>query len=182
MNKVLIVLSWVRVLMLLASVGSVLSALLMFIVGFEHLFHAAQLFFDPALEGTALYKRVTISVLETVDSFLFGLVFIIFAYAIAIGFVIQIPTEAAARLPRWMKIDGIGELKQTLVEVVIVGLIIIFAGVAVELGRDLNWDDLVLPIAIVLLAGSMRLLHFPEQRASAPKNTGERRDGGSTGN
>lgn len=167
MHKILFAISWLRIIMLLASIGSVLAALLMFIVGFEHLFHAAALFFDPMLAGTTLYKRVTIGVLESVDAFLFALVFIIFAYAIAIGFVFQLKHESMENLPRWMKVEGIGELKQTLVEVVIVGLIIIFAGVAVEQGRDLGWDDLVLPIAITLLAGSMRLLRFPDQRLGA---------------
>jgi uncharacterized membrane protein YqhA len=167
MRKFIYLFSWVRMLMLMASVGSVLAALLMFFVGFDHLLHTAVLFVGTEHSGSTLYKHVTIGVLESVDAFLFGLVFIIFAFAIAIGFVFQLPADLVTGLPRWMKAEGVAELKQTLVEVVIVGLIIIFAGVAVEQGRDLDWDDLVLPIAIALLAGSMRLLHFSEPRVES---------------
>jgi hypothetical protein len=46
--------------------------------------------------------------------------------------------------------------------VVIVGLIIAFARIAVEQGRELDWDDLILPIAIFMLAAAMKLIRGTE--------------------
>jgi uncharacterized membrane protein YqhA len=173
-QRIIHVLSQIRFLMLAAAVGSLMSALLMFFVGFDHLYVTLGKFTDPALTDTLLYKQITIAVLEAVDAFLFGIVFIIFAYAITIGFVFQLPDQKVAHLPRWMKVEGVSELKQTLVEVVIVGLIILFAGVAVEQGRDLGWDDLVLPIGIVLLAAAMRLLHTEPRPQAGERISAER--------
>jgi uncharacterized membrane protein YqhA len=152
---------WVRGLMLLASFGSILCSLLMFIVGFDHLIEATKMFFGPT-GGDKLQEQVTVEVLQSIDAFLFALVFIIFAYGITLGFVFRLSQRFMHDLPRWMKIEGIGELKQTLVEVVIVGLIIAFARIAVEQGRELDWDDLILPIAIFMLAAAMKLIRVGE--------------------
>lgn len=163
MKKLIEALFWVRGLMLLASVGSVLCSLLMFVVGFDHLIEATKLFFaNSPQEMERLHEAVTVEVLQSIDAFLFALVFIIFAYGITLGFVFRLSQRFMHDLPRWMKIEGIGELKQTLVEVVIVGLIIAFARIAVEQGRDLDWDDLILPIAIIMLAAAMKLIRVGE--------------------
>ena len=42
--------------------------------------------------------EATVPVLEAVDSFLFGIVLVIFAYGIAIGFVFALPKEYGERL------------------------------------------------------------------------------------
>jgi uncharacterized membrane protein YqhA len=153
---------WIRGLMLLASIGSVLSAILMFIVGFDHLREAVAHFWDPSQNQERVHERVTVEVLQSIDAFLFALVFIIFAYGITLGFVFRLAAHSMHDLPRWMKIEGIGELKQTLVEVVLVGLIIAFARIAVEQGRDLDWDDLVLPVSILMLAAALKLIRIGE--------------------
>ena len=49
-------------------------------------------------EGDAVQKQVTVPVLGAVDSFLFGIVLVIFAYGIAIGFVFALPKEYGERL------------------------------------------------------------------------------------
>ena len=76
---------------------------------------------------------------------------VIFAYGIAIGFVFSLPKGYGQRLPNWMKVEGVGQLKATLAEVVIVVLIVIFARVVVgtvELSRPFEWLMLVLPASI----------------------------------
>ena len=52
-------------------------------------------------------------VLEAVDSFLFGIVLVIFAYGVAIGFVFTLPEGYGKRLPAWMNVAGVGQLKET---------------------------------------------------------------------
>ena len=83
----------------------------------------------------------------------------IFAYGIAIGFVFSLPKGYGQRLPNWMKVEGVGQLKATLAEVVIVVLIVIFARVVtVELSRPFEWPMLVLPASIFLIATALRMI------------------------
>jgi uncharacterized membrane protein YqhA len=115
--------------MLIGSAGAIVGALLMFAQGGFYLFEAWHTLMTP---GEAAERSVTVPVLEAVDAFLFGIVLVIFAYGIAIRFVFTLPEGYGERLPEWMKVGGVGQLKATLAEVVIVVLIVIFARVVVE--------------------------------------------------
>ena len=144
-----------RVVMLVASVGAVLGAALMFWLGFAKLLHSAHAAF--VLE-TPNAKAVTVGVMGATDAFLFGVVLIIFAFAIAFGFVFELPEQLAARLPAWMRVNGLGELKHTLVEVILIYLIVDFATDIAEGEGHLSWTTLVMPLSILLIAGSLRLM------------------------
>jgi uncharacterized membrane protein YqhA len=111
-------------------------------------------------EGDAVQKQVTVPVLEAVDSFLFGIVLVIFAYGIAIGFVFTLPEGYGERLPVWMKVGGVGQLKATLAEVVIVVLIVIFARVVVEAQGKFEWSMLVLPASILMISVALRMIEL----------------------
>ena len=76
-------------------------------------------------------KQSTVPVLEAVDSFLFGIVLVIFAYGIAIGFVFTLPEGYGQTTAGLDEGGGVGQLKATLAEVVIVVLIVIFARIVV---------------------------------------------------
>ena len=119
-------------------------------------------------EGDAVQKQATVPVSEAVDSFLFGIVLVIFAYGIAIGFVFALPKEYGERLPTWMKVGGVA----TLAEVVIVVLIVIFARIIVEANGQLQWSMLVLPASILLIAPDDRARR---REASKRKHGGGRR-------
>jgi uncharacterized membrane protein YqhA len=110
--------------------------------------------------GEAAERQVTVPVLEAVDAFLFGIVLVIFAYGIAIGFVFTLPEGFGQRLPDWMKVQGVGQLKATLAEVVIVVLIVIFARVVVEANGKFEWSMLVLPASILLIALALRMIEL----------------------
>jgi uncharacterized membrane protein YqhA len=96
--------------------------------------------------------------MQAIDAFLFGLVLVVFAFAITFGFALDLSKETRARLPRWMRIEGISELKITLIEVTLVYLVVDFATDMVELETHVSWDMLVKPFAIFLIAGALRLL------------------------
>src|SRR5215210_1173727 len=96
-----VVLSLRRV-MLVASFGAVLGAALMFWLGFAKLPHSAQAAF--MLETTDA-TAVPVGVMGATDAFLFGVVLIIFAVAIAFGFVFELPEQSTARLPAWMRVN-----------------------------------------------------------------------------
>jgi uncharacterized membrane protein YqhA len=146
-----------RAIMLIGSVGALVGSLLMFLQGGVFLHEAWH---TILAEGDAVQKQVTVPVLEAVDSFLFGIVLVIFAYGIAIGFVFTLPEGYGQRLPVWMKVGGVGQLKATLAEVVIVVLIVIFARIVVEANGHLQWSMLVLPASILMISVALRMIEL----------------------
>ena len=146
-----------RTIMLIGSAGALVGSLLMFLQGGFFLHEAWHTIMT---EGDAVQKQVTVPVLEAVDSFLFGIVLVIFAYGIAIGFVFTLPEGYGGRLPIWMKVGGVGQLKATLAEVVIVVLIVIFARIVVEANGHLQWSMLVLPASILMISAALRMLEL----------------------
>jgi len=98
------------------------------------------------------------------DAFLFAMVLVIFAYAIAFGFVLDLSAEERARLPAWMRISSVGELKHTLVEVILVYLVVDFATDVANGDHHLAWTSLVLPLSILAIAAALRLLSIGHGR------------------
>jgi uncharacterized membrane protein YqhA len=152
-----------RTVMLAGSVGAFIGSLLMFWQGFLYVGDAWDTLKATGADHAA--RTVTVPILEAVDSFLFGVVLVIFAYGIAVGFVFRLPPRIAPLLPNWMKIDGVGQLKQILAEVVIVVLIVIFARVIVESGSDFSWNLLVLPVAIIMISAALWFLDLGQHRS-----------------
>jgi uncharacterized membrane protein YqhA len=142
-------------------VCSVLLKNLMFFQGGFYLYEAWHTLMTP---GESAERQVTVPVLEAVDAFLFGIVLVIFAYGIAIGFVFTLPGGYGARLPEWMKVGGVGQLKATLAEVVIVVLIVIFARVVVEANGHFQRSMLVLPLSILMIALALRMIELGGDR------------------
>ena len=146
-----------RVIMLIGSLGALMGSLVMFLQGSLYLYEAWHTLLAPGDIGG---KQLTVPVLEAVDSFLFGIVLVIFAYGIAIGFVFTLPEGYGERLPVWMKVGGVGQLKATLAEVVIVVLIVIFARVVVEAQGKFEWSMLVLPASILMISVALRMIEL----------------------
>src|SRR3954452_2567247 len=144
-----------RLVMLVVAFGAVLGAALMVWLGFSKLLHSAHAAF---LLETPNAKTVTVGAMGATDAFLFDVVLIIFAVAIAFGFVLELPEQLATRLPAWMRVNGIGELKRTLVEVILIYLIVDFATDIAESEGHLSWTTLAMPLSILLIAGSLRLM------------------------
>jgi uncharacterized membrane protein YqhA len=140
---------------LVAALGAALGAILMFTEGCMKLAHAMELIFLPSAEtGTP----VIAAVMQATDAFLFGLVLIVFAYAITFGFAFDLPNRVRTKVPLWMRVNGIGEIKITLIEVVLVYLVVDFVTDVVEVETHITWEMLVKPIAIFFIAGALRLL------------------------
>jgi uncharacterized membrane protein YqhA len=150
-----------RAVMLIGSVGAMVGALLMFWQGGLYLYEAWHTILTPGLEVAE--RSVTVPVLEAVDAFLFGIVLVIFAYGIAIGFVFTLPEDFGHALPNWMKIEGVSQLKGILSEVVIVVLIVIFARIVVgtvDSGKPFEWSMIVLPASILMIAVALRMIEL----------------------
>lgn len=142
-----------RYVMLIAALGAVLGAVLMFWQGGTDLIDATRSM--AALDSA---KGVTASVMHATDSILFGVVLIVFAYAIAFGFVFDLSPEATEHLPVWMRVESVSSLKQSLIEVILVYMVVDVATDWIENDPRLEWSSLVKPVAIVLIAGASRLL------------------------
>jgi uncharacterized membrane protein YqhA len=157
MRSLLNFLLGLRAIMLIGSLGAVMGSLVMFLQGSLYLYEAWHTLLSPGDIGG---KQLTVPVLEAVDSFLFGIVLVIFAYGVAIGFVFTLPEGFGKRLPAWMNVAGVGQLKETLTEVVVVVLIVIFARTVVEAEGKFNLTMLVLPVSILFIAAALRLIDF----------------------
>jgi uncharacterized membrane protein YqhA len=143
-----------RFVALLTSLGAVVGALLMFWVGSIKLVGAMRL----VAFGAESVRPVTAAVMGATDAFLFGPVLIIFAYAIAFGFVLHTSAEYRDQLPPWLRVESVGQLKHTLIEVILVYLVVDFVTDLATGEGHLSWETLVVPMAIVLIAGALRLL------------------------
>ena len=146
-----------RFILLIAVIGTVIGALVMFWQGGVHMANAA---FTAARGDDP--KGAIAQVMGGTDVFLFGIVLVIFAYNIAFGFVFELSEGEKARLPGWMRPAGMHQLKTTLVGVILVYLVVDFATDWAEGGAVESWIALVKPISILLIAGALRLLAMPE--------------------
>jgi uncharacterized membrane protein YqhA len=151
----------VRYVMLVAALGAMLGAMLMFWEGAAELVSAAKHVTTPQPgRGVAPF------VMHATDAILFGVVLIIFGYAIAFGFVINLPPEVRRSLPAWMQSESVSHLKQSLVEVILVYMVVDVATDWSEGDMRLDWTSLIKPVSIVLIAGALRLLSRPGDTAT----------------
>jgi len=154
-----------RLIMLAAAAGTAIGAAIMFWQGGSMILRA----------GLDLYageepKLVTAMVMGATDVFLFGVVLVIFAYAITFGFVFELTPKDRRALPNWMRPTGMHELKMTLVSVILVYLVVDFATDWAETGQSASWEMLVKPISILLLAATLRLFTFDTEHRPTGKD------------
>ncbi|MDL2402551.1 YqhA family protein [Rhizobium mayense] len=141
-----------RFIIALASIGVIAAAGLMFWEGLITLWHAyAVVRTDPDLAVIAAVMRAT-------DKLLFAIVLVIFGCAITLGFLIEPTPERRAALPEWMIIDSVAELKNLFIQMIILYLVVHFATLVAETDQMLQWNALVLPISVLLLAAAMKLI------------------------
>jgi uncharacterized membrane protein YqhA len=134
-----------RFVMLVASAGAAIGAVLMFWEGGSEIAEAALVLF-----GGGDRTEVITSIMHGIDAFLFGIVLVIFAYAITFGFVFDASLPGWQSLPSWMRISSVSELKNTLVEVILLYLLV---DVATDVpGSDLSWLLVVKPLSILAIA------------------------------
>ena len=151
-----------RFLMLFASLGALIGAGIMFWLAGVKLKHGAEVLWAS---GSGAEGQITAAVMGATDALLFGVVLIIFAYAITFGFALQVEGAAQGNLPGWMHVDGVSELKHTLVEVIVVYLVVDFATDMASGEEFITWDDIVKPASVLLIAAALRLMGPPHHRS-----------------
>ena len=150
-----------RYILILASIGVLFAAFLMFWEAILMLwdgFRMARL--DPDMS-------VVVAVLRATDKILLGIVLMVVGCGIALGFALDIPLEQRSKLPQWMIIDTVGELKNLFFQMIILYLVVHFAAQVGEMQSPPEWNALVLPVSALLLGGAMKLAasssHLSEQ-------------------
>jgi uncharacterized membrane protein YqhA len=154
-----------RFLTLVAVAFSAVGALLMFGMGAVTTVQAigtyagrgksSSLSTDAALDAT-------VQVVTALDQFLLALFLVIFASGV---FTLWLRTDqSTTRLPAWLTVHSLSDLKVQLVEVIAVILAVLFLKLVLEVTRasDLPWQTLVLPAGVVLLAASVWLIRRSE--------------------
>jgi uncharacterized membrane protein YqhA len=172
MPRVAAAIEWTRLISALAVLSSLVGALVMFWVGTINTFRAVLLVIgvkEAVMEKSSIEptELATIELLECLDNFLVGLAFLYFAYGIYSLF-IQLGRKTADS-PSWLRITNIGTLKKTLLEVLVVLLTVIFVkGLLERLSfKGLEWTYLVIPLSILAIAASTRLLQFDSEDKSS---------------
>lgn len=160
-----------RMSILVAVMASLSGALLMFYLGAANTIEAFRQQFFPAsesVEGLPKDEATVISLMVSLDNFLIGVVLLYFGYGLYSLFVRPDSTPQNLGLPDWLHVEQVGQLKQTLAEVIIVVLFVLFLRVALQSFQSaagaMTFEDaarfLMLPLSILLLAGALRLVRL----------------------
>jgi len=144
-----------RYVLLVPILVSILGALMMFAVGWNHAYNALLALL---LEQDFSNQGVVLPVIKALDAFLIGIILFIFAFGIYDFFVSVLePAHDAGVRPDWFKFDSTGELKTKLVELVLVILTIQFFEQMVAVIPEIEepFMFLIIPAGAATLAFSL---------------------------
>ncbi|MFY9983091.1 MAG: YqhA family protein [Methanoregula sp.] len=156
-----------RYISIIAVISSFIGAVLLFILGALKIAGAVGVMLlggDPvhllieAHGAESATSGVVILVINAIDCFLFALILLIFSYGIYTLFINSDFLQAGS-YPAWIRINSIGQLKLYLTEVVITILFVQFLEIVIVNGDHLlDWQAIILPVAILCLAGAIYLM------------------------
>ena len=143
-----------RYISLVAVVSSSLGSILMFIIGAVKTGLAYLAYFSGGIvhQPDLSAKQAITYMVQAIDVFLIGLVLMIFAGGIYQLFVRRVESDAS-RIDNWVHVTSITQLKRILIELVIVILFVktLEGALVIEPG-GYTWEQLVLPLGILMLA------------------------------
>lgn len=156
-----------RYISLLAVISCFAGSVLMFVSGTISVINAYLIYFlgrSITILPGHVEENVVASVIliQSVDTFLFALVLLIFAYGI---YTLCFGEDQVTfgKLPDWLRVRSISQLKTTLVQVIIVILAVNVLEEVVVVGTHaLKWELLIIPASMVGLALALRLMHTEE--------------------
>lgn len=155
----------IRLLTVVAVVSSFFGALLMFWLGLANTWNAFATQIQEPGGPLPADDLAVIHLIGALDRFLIAIVLMFFGFGVYGLFLRPEATPAQLGLPQWLHIDSIGQIKQTLAEVIVIVLFVLFLRVALQTfaagSPALDWMGalgfLVLPLAIALLAGALKM-------------------------
>lgn len=157
----------IRYVAVLAVVGSLLGAMLMFLIGLYEVFEAFLIFFGfghPTVPGKEALEA-TATILSSLDSFLLGFILLYFAYNLF--FLLTSPEQREQRfsrikMPPAFEVESLEEMKKTILIVIVVSLSVFLLKVNMLSVESFEWADLFTPISIVAVALAIKLIDFDE--------------------
>ncbi|MCH5214586.1 MAG: YqhA family protein [Muribaculaceae bacterium] len=154
-----------RYLSIFAVIGSLVSAIALFLRGGMVVFESIRNFIIQLSRNEVGndYEKMFEELVSSVDIFLFALVLVIFAVGVYELFITKIdPVERENDTrPSWLRISSVDDLKSSLGKVILMVLIVSFFKHTLELTKDM-WEPitlLYLSIGILLIAGALYLTH-----------------------
>jgi uncharacterized membrane protein YqhA len=167
--RALVVIGAMMRLSVVAVIGALVGAILMFTIGVASTLDAISGYVqDQEGEQTAGDGLVAMTeVVAALDEFLFGLLLLVFAAGVYQLFLApDLPrAEVRRQLPLWIHVTNLTQLKIRLVELVVVVLVVQFFRVVLIEFDDLDWSALVVPIAIAVFAGLIWVLDGVDGRS-----------------
>ena len=152
-----------RLIVLFAVLGSLLASILMFLKGALQIVDAAMSFAEHPMpaHGDGHGDTMSITLISSVDSFLFATVLLIFAMGIYELFISRI--DPASRTPEsrpnWLAIYSLDDLKSAIGKVILMILIVRLFETAVEMRYTEPVHILWLGLSIICISGSLYLVH-----------------------
>ena len=170
MLRIMLGIRWIG---LIAVISSIVGSLLMFLVGASDTIKAIKIYFGTAKSGIIggdklLGVDVMVNLVAALDSFLFALILFYFAFGIYCLFIrsgseIESEQKMMNKLPKWLQVKSLGQLKKSLLEVIIVLIAVLFLKDALYIQTtDLQWTVLIAPISLIALAIVLKLVKFEE--------------------
>lgn len=144
-----------RLLILVPVVISFTGSAIMFAVGANHILNAMSAL---VFNGEFGSKAITLPIIKALDAFLVGIILVIFSFGIYDFFISRLdPADNSTIRPDWFKFDSTGELKNKLIEVVLVILAIKFFEQMVANIESISAIEqfLVIPVGAAILAISL---------------------------
>ncbi len=138
----------------IVSIFCLIDAFFFIIIGIYKSIKAIVYLFK-SLSGTEWFNP-GLQMVESLDSFMLAILFIIFSYGIYRIFVLH--QEDNTRFPSWLNVHSFSDLKYLLWETVLVALIVFSLRVLVQ-KEEMGWNVLYLPGIIFLLSAGYYLVN-----------------------
>lgn len=161
-----------RYLTLLSVIGSLVSAVVLFIYGTINVYVAFRGFLNHPISGdhSELGELLAVFV-SSVDVYLFAMVLIIFGmgvYELFISKIDPVETKLDTR-PSWLRITSIDDLKSSLGKVILMVLIVSVFEHSLNINYDQSIDLLYASVAVVLVAVALYVTHLSNHKEGMGK-------------
>ena len=148
-----------RWLVFLAVIASLISALILFLVGLSEVIHLVYLFFASE-SYEAFYSKVVSTVIASVDIFLIGTFLLVFALGLYELFISKIdPAETDPLGQRVLVIKSLEDLKDKLGRLVIMVLIVAFFKQVLHLKFENPLETVYIAIGVLMVALALYFTH-----------------------
>lgn len=164
MGKFENIVSRVRYISIIAVIACGLGSLLMYVIGGVKVLRAYTSYFGWNSEADASLQGANVAiayVVQAIDAFLIALVLMIFGGGIYNLFIHTVAEIQPGTRPL-TQIKSISQLKTILAELVIIILMVKFLEVALRNLGSYQWEILILPVGVLMLAIAIRVLKLKD--------------------